>query len=198
MPNEELHREDKQDMENNMSKRKYRLSLVYMVKDLLVLILKGGLIGAVISNVIMYGFGKESFEIINFLAYSAVGVIIGIMVAFVLKILVGKDPDVSAENAGVTFYNVYAGIHNARVADNAGDAGIAIFVIIFSIIRFLFTFLYSALLIPVSLIYLIAMSIIEMLVNGIPETLGNILDKLVKLASGVGSIALIIFIISLI
>lgn len=56
--------------------------------------------------------------------------------------------------------------------------------------------IYSLLLIPVSIVYLIIMPVIEAITHGIPETFGCILDKLVIVISDIGSIALVIFLIT--
>ena len=44
-------------------------------------------------------------------------------------------------------------------------------------------------------VYLVIMSVIAAITHGRPETLGCIVDKLVIIVSGIGSIALIIFLI---
>lgn len=54
-----------QQKQNNKNSRKYLLSLLYTLKDLLFLILKSGFIGALIVNILMYAVFKESFDAIS-------------------------------------------------------------------------------------------------------------------------------------
>lgn len=48
-----------QQKQNNKTSRKYLLSLLYMLKDLLFLILKSGIIGALILNILYMLFLKS-------------------------------------------------------------------------------------------------------------------------------------------
>ena len=93
-------------------------------------------------------------------------------------------------------YNMYAGVHNLRVLSGSTiGSGMSILGLFFTVVIYAFILIYSLLLIPVSIVYLVIMSVIEATTHGIPETLGCILDKLVIIVSGIGSIALIIFLI---
>lgn len=68
-----------QQKQNNKSSRKYLLSLLYTLKDLL-LILKSGIIEAFILNILMYAVFKEPFDVIGCLAYIICGGSIGIVI----------------------------------------------------------------------------------------------------------------------
>lgn len=178
--------------------RKYLLSLLYTLKDLLFLILKSGIIGALILNILMYAVFKEPFDAIGCLAYIICGGSIGIVIGYIIKSVRGQDEgDTFANATGATMYNMYAGVHNLRVlSGNTIGSGMSIWGLFFTVVIYAFIVIYSLLLIPVSIVYLIVMSIIETIMHGIPETLGCILDKLVIIVSGIGSIALVILLIA--
>ena len=180
-----------QQKQNNKTSRKYLLSLLYMLKDLLFLILKSGIIGALILNILIYAVFKEPFDAIGCLAYIICGESIGIVIGYIIKAVRGQDEgDAFANATGVTMYNMYAGVHNLRVLSGSTiGSGM-------SIVIYAFIVIYSLLLIPVSIVYLIIMSVIEAITHGIPETFGCILDKLIMVVSGIGSIALVILLIA--
>ena len=80
-----------QQEQNNKSSRKYLLSLLYTLKDLLFLILKSGIIGALIINILMYAIFKEPFDAIGCLAYIICGGSIGIVIGYIIKAVRGQD-----------------------------------------------------------------------------------------------------------
>lgn len=181
---------------NIKNNRKYISSLLYTLKDLLLLILKSGIIGALILNILMYAVFKEPFDAIGCLAYIICGGCIGIVIGYVIKSLHGQG-DIFTNATGTTMYNMYAGVYNLRVLSGSTiGSGMSIIGLFLTIIVYAFIVIYSLLLIPVSLVYLVIMSIIEAIVHGIPQTLGCILDKLIMIASGIGSIALVIRLIA--
>ena len=93
-------------------------------------------------------------------------------------------------------YNMYAGVHNLRVlSGNTIGLSMSILGLFLTIVIYVFIVIYSLLLIPVSIVYLIIMSVIEAITHGIPETHRCILDKLIIVVSGIGSIVLVIFLI---
>ena len=105
--------------------------------------------------------------------------------------------DTFANATGATMYNMYAGVHNLRIlSGNTIGSGMSILGLFLTIVIYAFIVIYSLLLIPVSIVYLIIMSVIEAITHGILETFGCILDKLVIVVSGIGSIALVIFLIT--
>lgn len=187
-----------QQEQNNKSSRRYLLSLLYTLKDLLFLILKSGIIGALILNVLMYAVFKEPFDIIGCLAYIICGGNIGIVIGYIIKaVRVQDEGDAFANATGATMYNMYAGVHNLRVLSGSTiGSGISILRLFLTVVIYAFIVIYSMLLIPVSIVYLIIMSVIEAITHGIPETLGCILDKIIIIVSGIGSIALIILLIA--
>ena len=184
--------------QNNKTSRKYLLSLLYMLKDLLFLILKSGIIGALILNILIYAVFKEPFDAIGCLAYIICGESIGIVIGYIIKAVRGQDEgDAFANATGVTMYNMYAGVHNLRVLSGSTiGSGMSILGLFLTVVIYAFIVIYSLLLIPVSIVYLIIMSVIEAITHGIPETFGCILDKLIMVVSGIGSIALVILLIA--
>ncbi len=187
-----------QQKQNNKTSRKYLLSLLYMLKDLLFLILKSGIIGALILNILIYAVFKEPFDAIGCLAYIICGESIGIVIGYIIKAVRGQDEgDAFANATGVTMYNMYAGVHNLRVLSGSTiGSGMSILRLFLTVVIYAFIVIYSLLLIPVSIVYLIIMSVIEAITHGIPETFGCILDKLIMVVSGIGSIALVILLIA--
>lgn len=187
-----------QQKQNNKTSRKYLLSLLYMLKDLLFLILKSGIIGALILNILIYAVFKEPFDAIGCLAYIICGESIGIVIGYIIKSVRGQDEgDAFANATGVTMYNMYAGVHNLRVLSGSTiGSGMSILGLFLTVVIYAFIVIYSLLLIPVSIVYLIIMSVIEAITHGIPETFGCILDKLIMVVSGIGSIALVILLIA--
>ena len=187
-----------QQKQNNKTSRKYLLSLLYMLKDLLFLILKSGIIGALILNILIYAVFKEPFDAIGCLAYIICGESIGIVIGYIIKAVRGQDEgDAFANATGVTMYNMYAGVHNLRVLSGSTiGSGMSILGLFLTVVIYAFIVIYSLLLIPVSIVYLILMSVIEAITHGIPETFGCILDKLIMVVSGIGSIALVILLIA--
>lgn len=187
-----------QQKRNNKTSRKYLLSLLYMLKDLLFLILKSGIIGALILNILIYAVFKEPFDAIGCLAYIICGESIGIVIGYIIKAVRGQDEgDAFANATGVTMYNMYAGVHNLRVLSGSTiGSGMSILGLFLTVVIYAFIVIYSLLLIPVSIVYLIIMSVIEAITHGIPETFGCILDKLIMVVSGIGSIALVILLIA--
>ncbi|RGE17111.1 hypothetical protein [Desulfotomaculum sp. OF05-3] len=187
-----------QQKQNNKTSRKYLLSLLYMLKDLLFLILKSGIIGALILNILIYAVFKEPFDAIGCLAYIICGESIGIVMGYIIKAVRGQDEgDAFANATGVTMYNMYAGVHNLRVLSGSTiGSGMSILGLFLTVVIYAFIVIYSLLLIPVSIVYLIIMSVIEAITHGIPETFGCILDKLIMVVSGIGSIALVILLIA--
>ena len=187
-----------QQKQNNKTSRKYLLSLLYMLKDLLFLILKSGIIGALILNILIYAVFKEPFDAIGCLAYIICGESIGIVIGYIIKAVRGQDEgDAFANATGVTMYNMYAGVHNLRVLSGSTiGLGMSILGLFLTVVIYAFIVIYSLLLIPVSIVYLIIMSVIEAITHGIPETFGCILDKLIMVVSGIGSIALVILLIA--
>lgn len=187
-----------QQKQNNKTSRKYLLSLLYMLKDLLFLILKSGIIGALILNILIYAVFKEPFDAIGCLAYIICGESIGIVIGYIIKAVRGQDEgDAFANATGVTMYNMYAGVHNLRVLSGSTiGSGMLILGLFLTVVIYAFIVIYSLLLIPVSIVYLIIMSVIEAITHGIPETFGCILDKLIMVVSGIGSIALVILLIA--
>lgn len=187
-----------QQKQNNKTSRKYLLSLLYMLKDLLFLILKSGIIGALILNILIYAVFKEPFDAIGCLAYIICGESIGIVIGYIIKAVRGQDEgDAFANATGVTMYNMYAGVHNLRVLSGSTiGSGMSILGLFLTVVIYAFIVIYSLLLMPVSIVYLIIMSVIEAITHGIPETFGCILDKLIMVVSGIGSIALVILLIA--
>ena len=187
-----------QQKQNNKTSRKYLLSLLYMLKDLLFLILKSGIIGALILNILIYAVFKEPFDAIGCLADIICGESIGIGIGYIIKAVRGQDEgDAFANATGVTMYNMYAGVHNLRVLSGSTiGSGMSILGLFLTVVIYAFIVIYSLLLIPVSIVYLIIMSVIEAITHGIPETFGCILDKLIMVVSGIGSIALVILLIA--
>ena len=187
-----------QQKQNNKTSRKYLLSLLYMLKDLLFLILKSGIIGALILNILIYAVFKEPFDAIGCLAYIICGESIGIVIGYIIKAVRGQDEgDAFANATGVTMYNMYAGVLNLRVLSGSTiGSGMSILGLFLTVVIYAFIVIYSLLLIPVSIVYLIIMSVIEAITHGIPETFGCILDKLIMVVSGIGSIALVILLIA--
>ena len=187
-----------QQKQNNKTSRKYLLSLLYMLKDLLFLSLKSGIIGALILNILIYAVFKEPFDAIGCLAYIICGESIGIVMGYIIKAVRGQDEgDAFANATGVTMYNMYAGVHNLRVLSGSTiGSGMSILGLFLTVVIYAFIVIYSLLLIPVSIVYLIIMSVIEAITHGIPETFGCILDKLIMVVSGIGSIALVILLIA--
>lgn len=187
-----------QQKQNNKTSRKYLLSLLYMLKDLLFLILKSGIIGALILNILIYAVFKEPFDAIGCLAYIICGESMGIVIGYIIKAVRGQDEgDAFANATGVTMYNMYAGVHNLRVLSGSTiGSGMSILGLFLTVVIYAFIVIYSLLLIPVSIVYLIIMSVIEAITHGIPETFGCILDKLIMVVSGIGSIALVILLIA--
>ena len=187
-----------QQKQNNKTSRKYLLSLLYMLKDLLFLILKSGIIGALILNILIYAVFKEPFDAIGCLAYIICGESIGIVIGYIIKAVRGQDEgDAFANATGVTMYNMYAGVHNLRVLSGSTiGSGMSILGLFLTVVIYAFIVIYSLLLISVSIVYLIIMSVIEAITHGIPETFGCILDKLIMVVSGIGSIALVILLIA--
>ena len=187
-----------QQKQNNKTSRKYLLSLLYMLKDLLFLILKSGIIGALILNILIYAVFKEPFDAIGCLAYIICGESIGIVIGYIIKAVRGQDEgDAFANATGVTMYNMYAGVHNLRVLSGSTiGSGMSILGLFLTVVIYAFIVIYSLLLIPLSIVYLIIMSVIEAITHGIPETFGCILDKLIMVVSGIGSIALVILLIA--
>lgn len=169
-----------------------------MLKDLLFLILKSGIIGALILNILIYAVFKEPFDAIGCLAYIICGESIGIVIGYIIKAVRGQDEgDAFANATGVTMYNMYAGVHNLRVLSGSTiGSGMSILGLFLTVVIYAFIVIYSLLLIPVSIVYLIIMSVIEAITHGIPETFGCILDKLIMVVSGIGSIALVILLIA--
>lgn len=151
-----------------------------------------------IINILMYAIFKEPFDAIGCLAYIICGGSIGIVIGYIIKAVHRQDEgDAFANATGVTMYNMYAGVHNLRVLSGSTiGSGMSILGLFLTVVIYAFIVIYSLLLIPVSIVYLIIMSVIEAITHGIPETLGCILDKLVIIVSGIGSIALIIFLIA--
>ena len=187
-----------QQKQNNKTSRKYLLSLLYMLKDLLFLILKSGIIGALILNILIYAVFKEPFDAIGCLAYIICGESIGIVIGYIIKAVRGQDEgDAFANATGVTMYNMYAGVHNLRVLSGSTiGSGMSILGLFLTVVIYAFIVIYSLLLIPVSIVYLIIMSVIEAITHRIRETFGCILDKLIMVVSGIGSIALVILLIA--
>lgn len=187
-----------QQKQNNKTSRKYLLSLLYMLKDLLFLILKSGIIGALILNILIYAVFKEPFDAIGCLAYIICGESIGIVIGYIIKAVRGQDEgDAFANATGVTMYNMYAGVHNLRVLSGSTiGSGMSTLGLFLTVVIYAFIVIYSLLLIPVSIVYLIIMFVIEAITHGIPETFGCILDKLIMVVSGIGSIALVILLIA--
>lgn len=187
-----------QQEQNNKSSRKYLLSLLYTLKDLLFLILKSGIIGALILNILMYAVFKEPFDAIGCFAYIICGGSIGIVIGYIIKAVRGQDEgDAFANATGATMYNMYAGIHNLRVLSGSTiGSGMSILGLFLTVVIYVFIVIHSLLLIPVSIVYFIIMSVIEAVTHGTPETLGCILDKFIIIVSGIGSIALVILLIA--
>lgn len=146
----------------------------------------------------MYAIFKEPFDAIGSLAYIICGGSIGIIIGYIIKAVRGQDEgDAFANATDATMYNMYAGVHNLSVlSDNTISSGMSILGLFLTIVIYAFIVIYSLLLIPVSIVYLIITSVIEVITHGIPETFGCILNKLVIVVSGIGSIALVIFLIT--
>lgn len=164
-----------QQKQNNKNSRKYLLSLLYTLKDLLFLILKSGFIGALIVNILMYAVFKEPFDTIGCLSYITCGSSIGIVIGYIIKAVLGQDEgDAFANATGATMYNMYAGIHNLRVLSSSTIGScMSILGLFLTVVIYAFIVIYSMLLIPVSIVYLIIMSVIEAITHGIPETLNT-------------------------
>ena len=140
----------------------------------------------------------DYLQITGCLAYIICGGSIGIVIGYIIKAVRGQvEGDAFANATDATMYNMYAGIHNLRVlSGNTIDSGMSILGLFPTVVIYAFIVIYSLLSTPASIVYLIIMSVIEAITHGIPETLGCILDKLVIIVSGIGSVALIIFLIA--
>lgn len=142
--------------------------MLYTLKYLLFLILKSGIIGALIINILMYAIFKEPFDAIGCLAYIICGGSIGIVIGYIIKAVRGQDEgDAFANATGVTMYNMYAGVHNLRVLSGSTiGSGMSILGLFLTVVIYAFIVIYSLLLIPVSIVYLIIMSVIEAITHG--------------------------------
>lgn len=172
--------------------------MLYTLKDLLFLILKSEIIGALILNILLYAVFKEPFDVIDYLTYIICEGSIGIVIGYIIKAICEQNEGDAFTNAtDATMYNMYAGVHNLRVLSGSTiGSGVSILGLFLTVVIYAVIVIYSLLLIPVSIVYLIIMSVIEAITHGIPETLGCILDKLIIVVSGIRSIALVIFLIA--
>lgn len=184
-------------MENNFQQTKYRTSLKLLISDILSLSLKAGAIGAVAMTLLYILVNRTSFDFVALLESILGGIILGIFLGFIIKAIT-ESISYNETDTKTDVYNVYAGIHNATFASDAAESGFGVFVVLFVIVKYIYIVLKSMLLIPVSLVYLCLMALLETIFHGFPKVLGNFLDKLIKFATSIGCIAIVIYLISLI
>mgnify|MGYP003294087807 CR=1 FL=1 len=171
--------------------RKYLSSLIWLLKDLAKLALISGLIGGVVIHFLM---GKPS-GIEHFIAQTLGGIIIGIVLGYVIKCVFFQTN--AAAVAGISAYNIFAGFHNMNIFAHGMDFfGLAysIFMIIWCVIRFAFSTMYSFVLLPVNILYLCIMSILETKIN-ISNSIGSVLDKSTHIVASIVSICLCIMLV---
>lgn len=171
--------------------KKYRLSLLHMIKEVLKATLIGGILSAVALNIIRYAILKGTFEIKDFFAYTFWFFICGVCIGL-MCVIWGDDGTETTGDTGVMLYNVFAGVHNTFVFSNAGMGAGATFSIItvmftlfYGILRFVYVAVSTTVVFPLSFLYLCIMAIFETIFDGIPETLGNILDKIIPISATV-------------
>ena len=180
-------------------RKKYRLSLLYLLKDLLLSAVIGGVIGVVFFNILFFitnGFAinKELF-FETFIYCYAIGAIVGL-----IRICLKDDNDFGG-NTDIALYNTYAGIHNTFLFANAGDgysydATFSLLGLLLSLLGLVYKLGCAIVVVPMSIVYLCIMSIFETIFNGIPVTLGNILDKIIPLISKLcGMVAVIVVLV---
>lgn len=181
----------------DLSRKKYRLSLLYLVIDLLKSML-GGIIGFSIVMVIFASIISGKLTIF-YGGDDIVGLITcGGVIGLLYRCLKGNDE--FDDYAEVDLYNMYAGIHNTFVFADAGSgygATLSLIEFFLSLLGLVFKLGSAVVVVPVSLVYLCIMSILETIFNGIPKTLGNILDKLIPLFSIIGGCIAVILVLVL-
>lgn len=182
----------------NSSKKKYRLTFLYLIKDLLKITIIGGVLTAILLNILFFVLAGFKFSMRECIAATLTGLVLGASIGIILRCFKGQEME-DVESAGI--YNVYVGIHNAIVFSNFGMGGGAALSIVGSIATLLYL-IYRlaavALIFPMTFVYVCIMAIFETIFNGIPAFIGNILDKLIPIIAMIcGVVALTIALISM-
>lgn len=181
----------------DLSRKKYRLSLLYLVIDLLKSMLVGAIVFFVFIFILTVGIMRLPFSDYSFREIFDV-IIMGAGIGLLYRCLKGNDE--FDDYAEVDLYNMYAGIHNTFVFADAGSgygATLSLIEFFLSLLGLVFKLGSAVVVVPVSLVYLCIMSILETIFNGIPKTLGNILDKLIPLFSIIGGCIAVILVLVL-
>lgn len=180
------------------SKKKYRLTLLYLIKDLLKVTIVGGVLCAIFVNVLFFVLARFPFNMREFIGATLSGFVIGACIGIILRCFRGDDMD---DVEGVALYNVYAGIHNTFVFasfDMGGGAALSIIGTILTILYLIYRLAAVALVFPLTFVYVCIMAILESIFNGIPEFIGNILDKLVPIVAMIcGVVAVTVALVSM-
>lgn len=169
----------------DLYRKKYRLSLLNLVKGMLKAAIIGAIVAVVLVIIIELVFSKE-FNIsdlaIKLIGNLIEGAIFGILVGCVLGV---RNADIEhiedADDGEVQLYNMYVSIHNGFVFGSIGSgAGCAVsmFVLAFQLLLLVYQLVSIVAIVPISVVYLCAMALFETIFNGIPVGLGNALDKL--------------------
>lgn len=183
-------------------KKKYRLSLLYLLKDLLIAMIVGGIICLIFVCIIVYGVAGSKFVITEFIPDAIECFAAGMFLGLIFRCLTGGEDSGIGEVAGVTLYNTYAGIHNTFLFANAGGdysfgAAASIIGLFITLLGFVYKVGCTIVVVPISFVYLCIMAVFETIFRGIPEGLGNFLDKLIPIIAKLGGILAVILVIIL-
>lgn len=177
------------------SRKKYRLTLLYLIKDLLKVTIIGGIIAVVFLNVLIFVLGGYEFNMKDGIAVTLTGFVIGAAIGIILRCFKGGEMD---DVEGVALYNVYAGIHNTFVFMNFNmGAGAALSIVgaILTVFYLIYRLAAVALIFPLTFVYVCIMAILETIFNGIPTIIGNILDKLIPIIAMIGGVVILSIVI---
>lgn len=179
----------------NAIKKKYRMSLLYLLKDLLKSMLIGGILLSIFIVLLMIFGPKIPFDIKIYSEYICSSFVLGAGMGIIYKCIAGGD---IGDYAGVTLYNTYAGIHNTLLFSGAGfsfGAAFAVIGLVLTAIRFVYKLACTIVVFPMSFVYLCIMALIETIFNGIPVSLGNFLDKIIPIAAKICGLVATYFVV---
>lgn len=168
-----------------MNKKKYRQSLLNMLKSMVRAMRVGSIICTVASWAFFYGLHGNPFKLGTFLQLTVSCIIFGGVLGILYRCLKGGEDEMD-NHMGIPLYNMYAGINNTFVFSRANcswGAAFSLLVLFLSFLELIYKFICVATVIPASFVYLCIMAVVEKILDGIPEGLGNVLDKLVPLAA---------------
>lgn len=162
------------------------------LKDMGVSLAISMVIGAVISIILALNGAGNSED--NIFTFSIAAIMIGAMAFFFVENIRAKSRANRVESNDT--WNMFCLFRGASAASASGMdtiAGMGFVGVIFIVIKLVAKVIYGVLIIPLSIVYIVVMTIVEKIAGGVNPTVIVVLDKVISIGAGIVSLCFAVY-----